>query len=50
MATAVTIGIQQFANDILALLANVKVGTAIKATTAGRIPRNIAATQGMSIN
>ena len=50
MAMAVTIGIQQFANDILALLANVKVGAAIKATTAGRIPRNIAATQGMFIN
>ena len=50
MAMAVTIGIQQFANDILALLAKVKVGTAIKATTAGRIPRNIAATHGMSIN
>ena len=47
---AVTIGIQQFDNDIFALFANVKVGAAIKATTAGRIPRKIAATQGMSIN
>ena len=50
MAMAVTIGIQQFANDIFALFAKVKVGTAINATTAGRIPRNIAATQGMFIN
>ena len=50
MAMAVTIGIQQFANESFALLAKVKVGAAIKATTAGRIPRKIAATQGMSIN
>jgi len=50
MAMAVTIGIQQFANESFALLAKVKVGAAIKATTAGRIPRNIAATHGMSIN
>ena len=35
-------GIQQFANVIFALFAKLNVGTAIKATTAGRMPLNMA--------
>lgn len=40
-------GIQQLTNVMFALLAILNVGTAIKATTAGRIPLNIAAIQGI---
>ena len=42
MARAPTMGIQQLERLIFALLARLKVGTAIKATTAGRIPRKMA--------
>ena len=42
-------GIQQLTNDIFALFAKLKVGTAIKATTAGRMPLNMAAIQGTSM-
>ena len=47
MSRAVIIGIQQLANDSFACLA--KVGAAINATTAGRIPRKIAAIAGLSM-
>ncbi len=40
-------GIQQFNHPIFALRAILNVGTAINATTAGRMPANIDATQGM---
>lgn len=49
MSRAVIIGIQQLANDSFACLAKVKVGAAINATTAGRIPRKIAAIAGLSM-
>ena len=42
-------GIQQLANPIRARLARLKVGTAIRATTAGRMPRNMAAIQPTSM-
>ena len=48
MAKAHTMGIQQFARFIFALFAKLKVGTAISATTAGRIPRKIACTIWLS--
>ena len=44
MSKAPTIGIQQFTKEILALLARLNVGTAIRATTAGRMPAKHAAT------
>ena len=50
MARAPTMGIQQLERLIFALLARLKVGTAIKATTAGRIPRKMAATTLLSSN
>ena len=50
MARAQAMGIQQLVSVILALFANRKVGAAIKATTAGRMPRNIAATTLLSAN
>ena len=50
IARAQAIGIQQLVSVILALLAIENVGTAIRATTAGRIPRNIAATTLLSSN
>ena len=49
MSNAETRGIQQVASVMLALFAMLNVGTAIKATTAGRMPLNIAATQGTSM-
>ena len=42
-------GIQQLARLMAAYLAMLKVGTAIRATTAGRMPANIDATQGISM-
>ncbi len=50
MASAQPIGIQQFENVMQASLASLNVGTAISATTAGRMPRNIAATTVLSLN
>lgn len=44
------IGTQQLTNEMWALLANEKVGTAIRATTAGRMPANMAATTLLSSN
>ena len=38
MSNAVTMGIQQFDSVMWALLARLNVGTAISATTAGRMP------------
>mgnify|MGYP003190746793 CR=1 FL=1 len=46
MAKAQRIGIQQLARFIFALLAKLKVGTAISATTAGRMPLNTLSTKG----
>ena len=45
ISTALAMGIQQLTSEMPALFAMVKVGTAINATTAGRMPRNIAAIQ-----
>ena len=50
MSNAETMGIQQVERLIFALFANLKVGAAISATTAGRMPRNMAAIHGTSIN
>ncbi len=50
MASAQTIGIQQLLNLILASLASINIGAAIRATTVGRRPRNIAATILFSLN
>ena len=50
MRSAVARGIQQVVKVMRASFASWKVGTAINATTAGRMPRNMAATQGMSMN
>ena len=50
IASAQPIGIQQFENVMHASLASLNVGTAISATTAGRMPRNIAATTALSLN
>ena len=47
---AVKIGIQQFTKEIRALLASENVGTAINATTAGRMPANMAAITLLSSN
>ena len=47
---AQTIGIQQLDIVIFALCAILNVGTAIKATTAGRLPLNIAVTTALSLN
>lgn len=44
------IGIQQLTSEIPALLASENVGTAINATTAGRMPANMAATTLLSSN
>ena len=41
MSSAPATGIQQLTHDILALLARLNVGTAMRATTAGRMPRKI---------
>ena len=49
MSKAVIMGIQQLYNPICALLARLKVGAAMRATTAGRMPRNIAATHDTSM-
>ena len=49
MSKAVTMGIQQVERVICALFARLNVGTAMRATTAGRMPLNIAATQGTSM-
>ena len=48
MASAQTMGIQHVLHVILALLAKLNVGTAIRATTAGRMPRKMLATTGLS--
>ena len=48
MSTAVMKGIQQFMNVIFARTAIFQVGTAISATTAGRMPAKTLATQGTS--
>lgn len=48
MSSAERIGIQQLVHDTFALNAIFHVGTAIKATTAGRIPLNIDSTTGLS--
>ena len=50
MAMAHTIGIQTLSNDIFACFAIVKQGEAMRATTAGRMPRKVASTQGMFRN
>lgn len=50
IASAPAMGIQQLAQPTLALRAKSKVGTAMSATTAGRMPRNMAATTGLSSN
>ena len=50
IARAQAMGIQQLVSVILALLAILNVGTAISATTAGRMPRNIADTTLLSSN
>ena len=50
IARAETNGIQQFVSEIFVLLAKLNVGAAINATTAGRMPRNIAATIVLSSN
>lgn len=44
---AEAMGIQQLDNEMCALFAKLNVGTAISATTAGRIPLNMAATKGI---
>ena len=50
MARAQAMGIQQLVSVILADCASRNVGTAIRATTAGRMPRNMAAMTGLSLN
>ena len=49
MSRALTMGIQQLLRLMPTRLAMLKVGTAMSATTAGRMPANMAATQGMSM-
>ena len=44
------IGIQQLTSEIWALLASENVGTAINATTAGRMPANMAVITLLSSN
>ena len=48
MSRVERIGIQQLLHEIFALQAIFHAGTAIKATTAGRIPLNIDSTTGLS--
>ena len=50
ISNADKMGIQQLTNVMFALFAKLNVGTAINATTAGRMPLNMAAIQGTSIN
>ena len=50
MARAQPMGIQQLENVMQASLASLNVGTAISATTAGRMPRKMAATTVLSLN
>ncbi len=50
IANAETMGIQQFVQPIFADCAIRKVGMAMSATTAGRIPRNMAAMIVFSLN
>lgn len=50
MSSAQRMGIQQFMSEIFALLARLNVGTAMRATTAGRMPRNIDSTTALSWN
>lgn len=50
MSSVDTIGIQQLDQVILADRAMLKIGTANKATTAGRTPLKKASTQGLSLN
>ena len=50
MSRAETIGIQMLYLLILADLAMLKVGAAIKATTAGRIPLKMFSTASYSLN
>ena len=47
MSMAVMKGIQQLMNVIFARTAMFQVGTAMRATTAGRMPANTLATQGI---
>ena len=49
MANAPAMGIQQLERVILALFARLKVGAAIKATTAGRMPWKMDSTTGLSL-
>ena len=48
IARALAMGIQQLTSDILALLAKLKVGAAMRATTAGRMPRKMESTTALS--
>ena len=50
ISRADTIGIQMVHLFSSARLPRLNVGTAMRATTAGRMPRNIAATMGLSLN
>ena len=50
MSKAPAMGIQQLPRCIFALLARLNVGTAISATTAGRMPLNMAAIQPTYMN
>ena len=50
MARAQTTGIQMVYQFSFALCPKRNVGTAIKATTAGRMPRKMAATKRLSLN
>ena len=50
MAMAQTMGIQALRNVIFACFAMLKQGDAIRATTAGRMPLNVASTHGISRN
>ena len=49
ISRAEMMGIQQLTNEMPALLAKLNVGTAINATTAGRMPLNMAAIHGTSM-
>ena len=50
IAKAEAMGIQQLDHVTFAVFAIFNVGTAMSATTAGRMPRNMAATTGLSSN
>ena len=50
MSRALPTGIQQLARVMCALFANENVGAAMRATTAGRMPRNMLSTTALSSN